>query len=89
LDIKSILGILIGNDQFNRQTGRTTVLKEASEKIGADFISQTELSIKKLLGSRKPFILDHYAQQLIFSECLSKINKMENKLEKIKQILMN
>lgn len=97
MNIKDTLRILIMNDNSCRQTGRSTVLKEASEKINGDFVCATVtiaqhhggivLSQKELIGNHKPIILDHYTQKLIFAECLGKITNLEKKLAKIKEVV--
>jgi hypothetical protein len=84
------------NDDFCRQQGRTTALKEACEKINGQFVCANQEQAKihngkilsnKLVGLNKPIILDHYSQKLILSECLTRIISLERDIQSIKDLV--
>ena len=97
MNIKDMLRLLIMNDNLCRQKGRSTVLKEAADKINGMFICNTDsqaklhggiiLSETKLRGNNKPIVLDHYVQSSIFAECLTRIINLEKKLIRIKEVV--
>jgi len=99
MSIIEILENYIILDENTRQKGKTTALREAATKIGAEFVCENDHKAKyfkgtsmynsqKLIGSNKPIIFDHYALSVLFKNILnSDFGKSIKEIESLKNAL--
>lgn len=102
--IKKELDNLIMSGNMGRRIGKTTAIVEAAKKIGAtivcankaharmlkeDFKIETVVPYKEIRGTKGPYLYDHFAMEFIAHEALREIEKLEKKVEKLKQDLLN